>query len=146
MAPKKKKEEQAAPSGVKFEEALEKLEASVRLLDSADLPLEQALAEYEKGLEALKLCRGILDAAERKLEILVNEKDGAAVVEEFEPDEVEGDTDGRGVRTREARATTPASKPPAKKTGEERPEELMDGDAEGPVDKAPRGRKDGFLF
>ena len=70
-APSKEKE-------VSFEKSLEELEAIVRRLDAEALGVEEAMAEYEKGLVALKHCRAILDAAEKKLEILVKEEDGKA--------------------------------------------------------------------
>jgi len=140
MAPRRKKDEQPVP-GVKFEEALEKLEASVKRLDSEELPLEEALAEYEKGLEALKLCRGILDAAQRKLEILVSEKDGEAEVEEFDPEGAEA----RATKPVAASPRAKVSRPPAPAGMDIESDDVQDG-GDGPEDKTGKGPRDGFLF
>jgi exodeoxyribonuclease VII small subunit len=145
MAPRRKKDEQPVP-GVKFEEALEKLEASVKRLDSEELPLEEALSEYEKGLEALKLCRGILDAAQRKLEILVGEQDGEAEVEEFDPEAAEaGAGEARAAKTRAAAPKPPLRRPPPPAGLDFDSDDEDDGGHE-PEERGGGGPRDGFLF
>ncbi len=64
-----------------FEAALAELEATVRRLDSGDLPLEEALALYEKGVALQQECQTLLDNTERRI---VELRDGAAGPEESE--------------------------------------------------------------
>ncbi len=63
----------AAP---KFEDALARLETIVTELERGALPLDQSLKIFEEGIKLSKTCLKILDDAERKVEILVQEKDG----------------------------------------------------------------------
>lgn len=73
-----------AADGVKFEEALEKLENIVTALEAGDLPLEESLAKYEDGIKLVRLCQKKLNEARKKIEILVKTKDGKIKVEPFE--------------------------------------------------------------
>lgn len=57
-----------APS---FEQSLTELEAVVKQLESGDLPLERALALFEKGTELSGSCRKQLDEAETRVEQLI---------------------------------------------------------------------------
>ena len=63
----------AAP---KFEDALARLETIVTELERGELPLDESLKIFEEGIKLSKTCLKILDDAERKVEILVQEKDG----------------------------------------------------------------------
>ena len=65
-----------------FEEAMQKLEASVSSLESGKLTLDEALSVFEEGITLVKQCRKELDCAEQKMEILLKDKNG----------EVNGDT------------------------------------------------------
>ena len=67
-----------------FEGALERLEAIVEELEQGDLELEAALAAFEEGIALSRRCAGELDAAERRIEVLVQTGEGAEV-EPFEP-------------------------------------------------------------
>lgn len=60
----------------KFEEALQKLEAIVAKMEEGDLPLEEALKEFEEGVRLAKFCTGKLDEAERKVEKLIRDQAG----------------------------------------------------------------------
>lgn len=82
-AKKKSSRKKGARKEPSFEQALTELEDIVQRLDGEELGIEAALAEYEKGLKALEVCRTVLAKAERKLELLVNVKDGAAQTEPF---------------------------------------------------------------
>jgi exodeoxyribonuclease VII small subunit len=53
-----------------FEEALENLEAIVHDLEEGQIGLADALARYEQGVKLLKQCFGLLEGAERKIELL----------------------------------------------------------------------------
>ena len=50
----------------KFEEAMRQLGEIVQALESDDLPLEDALKDFEKGMELVKFCSEKLEEAERK--------------------------------------------------------------------------------
>jgi len=58
-----------------FEEALERLEEIVTLLEEGEAPLEQAMALYEEGVKLTALCQGKLSVAEKKLDQIL-EQDG----------------------------------------------------------------------
>ena len=70
-----------------FESAMQRLDAIVRLLEQGDAPLDQSLALFEEGAQLLKLCNGMLDAAEQKVNLLQKGADGTPVVAPFESDE-----------------------------------------------------------
>lgn len=54
-----------------FEQAFQQLEEVVRQLESGELPLEQSLALFERGMALAKLCENKLDEAEQKVSQLV---------------------------------------------------------------------------
>jgi exodeoxyribonuclease VII small subunit len=54
-----------------LEKSLEELEALVTRLESGDLPLEQALKEFEHGVKLTRQCQTALQEAEQKVEILL---------------------------------------------------------------------------
>ena len=60
----------------KFEEALEELEKVVERLESGELSLEDSLAVFEDGVRLVKFCNQKLTEVEKKIELLVKEKDG----------------------------------------------------------------------
>ncbi|MHC4923706.1 MAG: exodeoxyribonuclease VII small subunit [Planctomycetota bacterium] len=72
-----------------FEEALEEAEAIVRELETGALPLEESIARYEKAVSALKTCHGILDSAEKRIELLTRRADGALETKPLEAEESE---------------------------------------------------------
>jgi len=69
---------------IKFEEALKKLENIVEQLEGGDLSLEESLAKYGEGIKHIRLCQKKLEAAKKKIEILVKTKDGKIKLEPFE--------------------------------------------------------------
>ncbi|HKY33583.1 MAG TPA: exodeoxyribonuclease VII small subunit [Candidatus Polarisedimenticolia bacterium] len=68
-----------------FEKALEKLEAIVRKLEEGDLPLDDSLKMFEEGVKLVRLCGGKLDAAERRIEILMKSEEGRLETTPFDP-------------------------------------------------------------
>jgi exodeoxyribonuclease VII small subunit len=54
-----------------LEKSLEELEALVARLESGELPLEQALKEFEHGMKLTRQCQSALQEAEQKVEILL---------------------------------------------------------------------------
>ena len=71
---------------VDFEQALGELEAVVERLEHGELPLEEALKQFERGVELARSCQAALKQAEQKVEILL-QKTPDAEPEAFEPDE-----------------------------------------------------------
>jgi exodeoxyribonuclease VII small subunit len=67
----------------KFEECLQRLEKIVDELEKGELPLEKALALFEEGIALSASCRGELEAAESKVEILLK-KNGKLQAEPFD--------------------------------------------------------------
>ena len=59
-----------------FETALEDLEQVVEQLESGDLALEDSLAAFEKGVGLAKYCNQKLNDVEKKVELLIKDKDG----------------------------------------------------------------------
>lgn len=50
-----------------FEAALARLEETVRLLESGNVPLDDSLSLFEEGIALVKLCNSKLDTAEQKV-------------------------------------------------------------------------------
>ncbi|HVN41390.1 MAG TPA: exodeoxyribonuclease VII small subunit [Steroidobacteraceae bacterium] len=74
------------PKSPDFEQALGELEATVARLERGDLPLEEALKQFERGVELARNCQTALKQAEQKVEILLA-KTPEATPEPFAPDE-----------------------------------------------------------
>ena len=72
-----------------FEQALAELESLVERLEHGDLPLDEALRTFERGVALTRQCQASLQAAQQKVEILL--KRGAkAEVEPFDESADEG--------------------------------------------------------
>ena len=56
----------------KFEEALSELESIVKKLEG-DIPLDEAMNAFEKGIELSKICMENLKAEKGKLSLLVDD-------------------------------------------------------------------------
>ena len=93
-----------------FEAALGRLELIVRQLEDGDIGLAEALEQYEQGVKLLKECYGLLERAERRIELLCGMKpDGQPITQPFDPSDnlpLEQKAAGRGAR----RPGAPASK------------------------------------
>jgi exodeoxyribonuclease VII small subunit len=68
----------------KFEASLKKLEEIVKRLETGSLSLEDSLKAFEEGVKLAAFCSGRLDDAERRVEILLKQKDGSLKREPFE--------------------------------------------------------------
>jgi len=66
-----------------FETAMRDLEALVERLEHGDLPLEESLAAFERGVMLTRTCQAALKEAEQKVEILLKKAGGEARIEEF---------------------------------------------------------------
>jgi exodeoxyribonuclease VII small subunit len=73
------------PSPPSFEQALVQLEHIVHQLEDGDVGLAEALSHYEQGVKLLKQCYGLLQRAERRIELLSGvDADGNPVAEPFD--------------------------------------------------------------
>jgi exodeoxyribonuclease VII small subunit len=72
-----------------FESALEDLEQVVEQLETGELSLEDSLAAFEKGVGLVKFCNQKLNEVEKKIELLVKDKEGKLQLKAVEdlPDE-----------------------------------------------------------
>lgn len=73
-----------AEKKILFNDAMEQLEEIVRQLEQGDVPLEQALTLYQKGMELSKVCHDKLQHAENQLVTMM--KDGKEVPANIEMD------------------------------------------------------------
>ena len=69
----------------KFEDALSKLEKIVSKLEEEEISLEESLKFFEEGVRLSRFCNQKLDEVEKKVEILVKDKEGALKTEPFIP-------------------------------------------------------------
>jgi exodeoxyribonuclease VII small subunit len=74
-----------------FEQSLARLEEIVRKLESANLPLDEAMKLFEEGMHLSRDCQQQLEQAEARVEILLKKAGGEMIAEPFEP---EGDGEG----------------------------------------------------
>lgn len=56
-----------------YETAVQELEQILTQLESNQLPLEDAIAQFENGVELLKHCQSILDTTEQKIQGLLSQ-------------------------------------------------------------------------
>jgi len=68
-----------------FETYLSQVDDAVKALEGGKLKLEESIEKYETGIKALRQCHAILDQAEKKIQLLVKEKDGTLSAKDFEP-------------------------------------------------------------
>jgi exodeoxyribonuclease VII small subunit len=68
---------------LKFEAAIEDLEQVVEQLESGDLSLEDSLAAFEKGVGLVRYCSQKLSEVEKKVELLVKDKEGQLQLKAF---------------------------------------------------------------
>lgn len=59
-----------------FEESIEELEKLVDELEGGEVPLDQTLEKFERGMKLVQFCHGKLNDAEAKLKLLTKDKDG----------------------------------------------------------------------
>lgn len=60
----------------KFEKAIAELEEIVHALEGGDLPLDEALKAFEKGMKLVRFCSSKLEEAEKKITMLVKAESG----------------------------------------------------------------------
>ena len=62
-----------------FEDALAELEQILADIEAGELGLEESLVKYERGNFLIHHCRGVLNTAEKQIELLSKSADGGLV-------------------------------------------------------------------
>jgi exodeoxyribonuclease VII small subunit len=73
----------AAAPAFDFERSLAELEALVGRLEQGDLPLEESLRSFERGVELTRACQAALARAEQKGETRLTQPDGSLAAVPF---------------------------------------------------------------
>jgi len=77
-------------SKLSFEEAIKELTGIVERIEQGEIPLQDSLQQYERGMALIKHCRTILQKAEQRIEKISKEET----------------SEGRKQKTEERRKTT----------------------------------------
>ncbi|TFH27831.1 MAG: exodeoxyribonuclease VII small subunit [Myxococcales bacterium] len=80
----KKKSGQSRKDEPKFEEALADLEEVVRQLEEGDVPLEESLTAFERGVALVRLLHLRLDAVQTRVEELTRSERGDLTTREID--------------------------------------------------------------
>ena len=75
---------------ISFENAMDRLEEIVSLLESGDSPLDESLSLFEEGVKLVKHCNSQLEKAESSVKMLINQ-DGELVEKNFDIGEAKND-------------------------------------------------------
>lgn len=70
-----------------FEENMENLENIVKELEEGKLNLDQSVKKFEEGINISKKCNEILENAEKKVTILLQDQDNNEKIEEIDFEE-----------------------------------------------------------
>jgi exodeoxyribonuclease VII small subunit len=77
-----------------FEDALQELEQILTEIEGGELGLEESVARYERGTFLIQHCRGVLNTAEKQIELLGKGPDGGLTSTPITPpDDDPGDDD-----------------------------------------------------
>lgn len=77
--------EASQPRLAEFEGAVAELESLVESLEAGDVPLEDALARFERGVALSRQCQSLLKNAELRVDQLMAASDDDAEPEPFDP-------------------------------------------------------------
>lgn len=72
MAGKKQKDD---VGGLGFEDAIKELTNIVGKIEQGQIPLQDSLQQYERGMALIKHCRTILQKAEKRIEKITEEEE-----------------------------------------------------------------------
>jgi exodeoxyribonuclease VII small subunit len=82
-----------------FEKSLTELEALVAKLEQGDVPLEEALKTFERGVALTRQCQTALRTAQQKVEVLLA-RNGDETVEAFDSGDEEDEDDADDIAAR----------------------------------------------
>ena len=66
-----------------FEEQIEELEKIINELENGNLNLDQSVEKFEEGMKISKECNKMLESAEKRITILLNNQDDEVKEEDF---------------------------------------------------------------
>lgn len=66
-----------------YEEAIKELEQILEDLENEDLPLNNSLEKFKRGVELYNYCNGILKDVEGEIKILLKDDENGLVEEDF---------------------------------------------------------------
>ena len=69
---------------ITFEKAMKQLDTIVEDLEGGDFALNDLIKKYEEGIKLVKLCRGHLNKAKSRIEIIKKDKKGEFAGKDFE--------------------------------------------------------------
>ncbi len=72
-----------------FEASLAELETIVARLEQGELPLEESLRQFERGVALTRACQKSLEQAEQKVRLLAKGAGGEPVEQDFETPEAD---------------------------------------------------------
>ena len=86
-------------SDLTFEQALKRLEEIVEALETEDLDLDKSLQFFEEGVSLSRHCNQQLQAAEKRIDILLTKADGTLAAEPFTLSDDNSNSAGEDVTT-----------------------------------------------
>ena len=97
MAAKRK----SKPKDKSFEQSLAELEEVIAKLESGEIPLDESIELYERGIASFRRCGDLLREAEKRIELLVADAgaSGGLRTERFdsaEPEDEQGEKQEKG--------------------------------------------------
>jgi len=69
-----------------FEQAIKELTSIVSRIEQGQIPLQDSLEQYERGMTLIKHCRGILQEAEKRIEKISEQENSENRSQNTEPD------------------------------------------------------------
>jgi exodeoxyribonuclease VII small subunit len=79
------------PREAGFEGALAELEQLVASMEAGNMPLDEALRSFERGVQLTRDCQAALQAAQQRVQVLTQRAAGATL-EDFAPSAAGADT------------------------------------------------------
>ncbi|TDT61939.1 exodeoxyribonuclease VII small subunit [Fonticella tunisiensis] len=72
---------------MKFEEAIQRLEEIVNVIEDDSLSLEESIKIFQEGMELAAICNKKLDEAERRISVIMKGENNNLTEEDFIPEE-----------------------------------------------------------
>ena len=73
-----------SPRKMKFEQAMDKLDAIVEAMESGEIGIEESISKYEEAMQLAAHCRGILEQAEQRIKKIQLDAAGEPHAEAFD--------------------------------------------------------------
>ena len=93
-----KSKPQQAEKSPDFEQSLTELEALVAKLEQGDVPLEEALKTFERGVALTRQCQTALRTAQQKVEVLLARNGEESIESLVDEDDNQDDVDDEDER------------------------------------------------